>query len=51
MYRQAVHAAANAVNDFAQRKLGRRDLSDVKLMQEAFSTDPPRSACHGFDAL
>src|SRR5262249_53680 len=41
-YRQAVHAAASAVNDFAQRKLGRRDVSDVKLMQEAFSTDPPK---------
>jgi uncharacterized protein (TIGR02391 family) len=52
MYRQAVQAAASAVNDFAQRRLGRRDLSDVALMQEAFSTnapttDMPRLRCPG----
>ena len=52
MYRQAVQAAASAVNDFAQRKLGRRDLSDVALMQKAFSTnapkiDMPRLRCPG----
>jgi hypothetical protein len=41
-YRQAVHAAASAVNDLAQRRLERRDVSDVKLMQEAFSTEPPK---------
>jgi Protein of unknown function (Hypoth_ymh) len=41
-YRQAVHAAASAVNDLAQRRLERRDVSDVKLMQEAFSTGPPK---------
>jgi Protein of unknown function (Hypoth_ymh) len=40
-FRQAVQAAASAVNDLAQRRLERRDVSDVKLMQEAFSTDPP----------
>jgi hypothetical protein len=40
-YRHAVQAAATAVNDHAQNKLGRRDIADTKLMQEAFSLDPP----------
>lgn len=51
-YREAVHAAATAVNAHAQAKLGRRDISDDKLMQEAFSpTEPkagrPRLRCPG----
>jgi hypothetical protein len=42
-YREAVHAAAMAVNAHAQARLGRRDTSDDKLMQEAFSSNEPRS--------
>jgi hypothetical protein len=42
LYRQAVQAAATAVNDLAQARLERRDLSDVKLMQEAFSAEAPK---------
>ncbi len=38
---EAVLAAAKAVNSRLQEKLGRRDLSDVKLVQEAFSEKPP----------
>lgn len=37
----AVLAAAKAVNSLLQRKLGRRDVSEVKLVQEAFSEKPP----------
>lgn len=40
-YRHAVQAAATAVNDHAQKKLGRRDVADTKLMQEAFSPSSP----------
>jgi hypothetical protein len=40
-YRAAIQAAATAVNGHAQEKLDRRDVADVKLMQEAFSDDPP----------
>jgi len=40
-YRQAVNDAATNLNVFAQQRLGRRDISDRKLMSEAFSdTDP-----------
>lgn len=42
-YREAVHAAATAVNAHAQARLGRRDISDDKLMQEAFSSHEPRA--------
>lgn len=40
-YRQAVQAAATALNARLQQKVSRRDVSDVKLVQEAFSTDAP----------
>lgn len=40
-YRQAVHAAATAINAHTQNKLGRRDVSDDRLMQEAFSPHKP----------
>ncbi|PPS75506.1 hypothetical protein BV882_07600 [Streptomyces sp. 46] len=40
-YRAAVHASATSINAHLQNKLGRRDLSDVKLVQEAFSDKPP----------
>ncbi len=39
-YRQAVHTAANAITAKTQAKLNRRDLSDKKLMQEAFTSAP-----------
>lgn len=41
-HREAVQAAATSVNAHAQAKLGRRDASDDKLMQEAFSQNDPR---------
>lgn len=37
----AVLAAAKAVNSLLQKKLSRRDLSEVKLVQEAFSDKDP----------
>ena len=37
-YRQAVHTAANAITAKTQAKLNRRELSDKKLMQEAFTS-------------
>ncbi|MFF3790853.1 TIGR02391 family protein [Streptomyces sp. NPDC001981] len=40
-YRQAVGAAAVAVNAQSQAKLGRKDLSESKLLGEAFSTRAP----------
>lgn len=51
-YRQAVQAAATAVNAHAQTRLGRRDVADDKLIQEAFSdkdSQPgkPRLRCPG----
>ncbi|MGD0706602.1 MAG: TIGR02391 family protein, partial [Trebonia sp.] len=39
--RPAVQAAATAINERLQDKLGRHDLADDKLLQEAFSTIPP----------
>lgn len=42
-YRAAVHAAATSINAHLQSKLGRRDLSDTKLIQEAFSDKAPES--------
>jgi hypothetical protein len=36
-YRQAVNDAATSLNAFAQQQLGRREISDKKLMAEAFS--------------
>ena len=40
-YRHAVQAAATAINDHTQNKLGRRDIADTQLMQETFSPNPP----------
>jgi hypothetical protein len=40
-FRAAVHAAATSVNAHMQDKLGRRDLSDAKLVQEALSEKAP----------
>lgn len=40
-YRAAVHAAATSINAHLQNKLGRRDLSDAKLIQEALSDKAP----------
>lgn len=42
-FRAAVHAAATSVNAHLQNKLGRRDLSDAKLIQEAFSDKAPET--------
>ncbi|MFF5144226.1 TIGR02391 family protein [Streptomyces sp. NPDC013157] len=42
-YRAAVHAAATSINAHLQDKLGRRDLSDAKLVQEAFSDKAPEA--------
>lgn len=41
-YRAAVHTAASAINAHLQQKLGRRDVSDDKLVQEAFSDAEPQ---------
>ena len=41
-YRQSVHAAATAITAHTQTKLGRTDVADDALMQEAFSTNPPQ---------
>ena len=38
---EAVLAAAKAVNSMLQQKVDRRDLSDLKLIREAFSDKPP----------
>lgn len=40
---EAVLASAKAVNSMLQSKVGRRDLSEVKLTQEAFSERPPQA--------
>ncbi|MFE4255051.1 TIGR02391 family protein [Streptomyces sp. NPDC056910] len=40
-YRAAVHAAATSINAHLQSKLGRRDVSDAKLVQEALSDKAP----------
>ncbi|MCC4319024.1 TIGR02391 family protein [Streptomyces malaysiensis] len=42
-YRAAVPAAATSINAHLQNKLGRRDLSDAKLVQEAFSDKAPET--------
>ena len=41
-YRQAVHAAATAITAHTQTKLGRTDVADDALMQEAFSPNSPQ---------
>lgn len=40
-YRSAVEDAAKKVNAETQNKTGRRDVSETKLFQEAFSADAP----------
>lgn len=40
-FRSAVEDAVRKVNAETQNKLGRRDVSETKLFQEAFSTDAP----------
>ncbi|WP_140394677.1 TIGR02391 family protein [Streptomyces recifensis] len=40
-YRAAVHAAATSINAHLQEKIGRRDVSDAKLVQEALSDKAP----------
>jgi hypothetical protein len=42
-FREAVGVAGKAINAQAQAKLGRRDLSEAKLLGDAFSTKPPES--------
>lgn len=40
---EAVLAAAKAVNSLMQNKLDRRDMSEAKLVREAFTEKPPRN--------
>lgn len=40
---EAVLAAAKAVNSLLQTKLDRRDVSEVKLVREAFTDKPPKA--------
>jgi hypothetical protein len=40
-YREAVGAAGRAINAQAQRKLGRRDASESRLLSDAFSINAP----------
>jgi uncharacterized protein (TIGR02391 family) len=42
-YRQAVQTAATAINAKIQDKVHRRDVSDARLVQEAFSDSAPAS--------
>lgn len=41
-FRSAVEDALKKVNAETQNKLGRRDVSEARLFQEAFSIDPPK---------
>lgn len=41
-FREAVRAASVKVNAELQNKVGRRDISEQALFQEAFSADPPQ---------
>lgn len=41
-YGEAVSAAAKSVNAKLQAKVGRRDVSDMKLVSESFSLDAPK---------
>lgn len=41
-YREAVRAAAVKINAELQNKLGRTDISETDLFNQAFSTDPPK---------
>lgn len=40
-YREAVEAAVRRLNAETQNKVGRRDISESKLFQQAFTTDAP----------
>lgn len=40
-FREAVTAAARKINAETQNKLGRRDISEIKLFQDALSTNQP----------
>lgn len=40
-FRQALHAAATTINAQVQAKVGRRNISDDKLIQECFSEKEP----------
>ncbi|MER7863969.1 TIGR02391 family protein [Amycolatopsis japonica] len=40
-FRQAVQAAATSINAKLQQKVGRRDISDAKLVQEALALSDP----------
>jgi Protein of unknown function (Hypoth_ymh) len=42
-YTRTMEDAAKKVNAETQNKLGRRDLSETKLFQEAFSSEPPQT--------
>ncbi len=42
-YRSAVEDAAKKVNAETQNRLERRDVSETRLFQEAFSLDPPKA--------
>lgn len=42
-YRSAVEDAVKKVNAETQNKVGRRDVSETNLFQEAFSADPPKA--------
>lgn len=42
-FREAVTAAARKVNAEAQNKVGRRDVSETKLFQSAFSLNAPKA--------
>jgi uncharacterized protein (TIGR02391 family) len=42
-YRQAVQTAFTSLNVQIQTKVGRRDVSDDKLIQETFSLDKPKT--------
>jgi uncharacterized protein (TIGR02391 family) len=42
-FREAVGAAARAINAQTQAKLGRKDASEAKLLSDAFSTNAPVS--------
>lgn len=50
---EAVLAAAKAVNSLLQAKLDRRDVSEVKLVREAFTDKPPNAGASRlrFDAI
>lgn len=41
-FRQAVNDGATSLASFAQKRLGRYDVYDTNLMNEAFSSDPPK---------